>query len=357
MKRSIEVSQAIENARQALRREDLARARQWARQAVRLDPHSEDAWLILAAVSSPSASLEYLRKALQINPNSARARKGIEWAQRRLQETPEAENRPRNGDPLSRPRRSGAAPKRNLYPLLLITLGCLALAVAGVSALSFPAVASVLSLGQVPPTTPAHPQVWAQAEIAKPTYTVTPSPLPATPTATLAPTQAPADTPTPQPTFTPEPTATPGTLLMEIVPDTPTPELAAVTVPDAPSLSMPKGVRWIDVNLSQQRVYAYEGDTLVNSFVVSTGTWQTPTVTGQFHIWIKLRSTTMTGPGYYLPNVPYTMYFYKGYGLHGTYWHNNFGTPMSHGCVNLSIPDAEWLYNWASVGTLVNVHY
>ena len=64
----------------------------------------------------------------------------------------------------------------------------------------------------------------------------------------------------------------------------------------------------------------------------------------------------MSGPGYYLPDVPYVMYFYDGYGLHGTYWHSNFGTPMSHGCVNLSIPDAEWLYNWADVGTLVNIH-
>ena len=64
----------------------------------------------------------------------------------------------------------------------------------------------------------------------------------------------------------------------------------------------------------------------------------------------------MTGPGYYLPGVPYTMYFYKGYALHGTYWHDNFGTPMSHGCVNLETNDAEWLYEFASVGTLVNVH-
>lgn len=111
------------------------------------------------------------------------------------------------------------------------------------------------------------------------------------------------------------------------------------------------------MDLSQQRVYAYEGDTVVNSFVVSTGTWQTPTVTGSYKVWIKLRSTAMSGPGHYLPDVPYTMYFYKGYGLHGTYWHNNFGTPTSHGCVNLSIPDAEWLYNFSSVGTVVNVHY
>jgi lipoprotein-anchoring transpeptidase ErfK/SrfK len=65
----------------------------------------------------------------------------------------------------------------------------------------------------------------------------------------------------------------------------------------------------------------------------------------------------MSGPGYSLPDVPFTMFFYQGYAIHGTYWHNNFGTPMSHGCVNLTIPDAEWIYNWSSVGTLVNVHY
>jgi lipoprotein-anchoring transpeptidase ErfK/SrfK len=65
----------------------------------------------------------------------------------------------------------------------------------------------------------------------------------------------------------------------------------------------------------------------------------------------------MVGPGYDLPNVPYVMYFYQGYGLHGTYWHHNFGHPMSHGCVNFKTEDAGWLYNWASVGTLVNIHY
>jgi lipoprotein-anchoring transpeptidase ErfK/SrfK len=65
----------------------------------------------------------------------------------------------------------------------------------------------------------------------------------------------------------------------------------------------------------------------------------------------------MAGPGYYLSDVPNVMYFYKGYGLHGTYWHNNFGTPMSHGCVNFTIPDSSWVFNFASVGTVVNVHY
>jgi hypothetical protein len=114
--------------------------------------------------------------------------------------------------------------------------------------------------------------------------------------------------------------------------------------------------RWIDVDVSQQRLTAYDGSTPVKSFVISTGTAAHPTVIGQFRIWIKLEATDMRGPGYHLEDVPHTMYFYQGYGLHGAYWHNNFGTPMSHGCVNLDLSDAAWLFDFASVGTLVNVH-
>ncbi len=102
---------------------------------------------------------------------------------------------------------------------------------------------------------------------------------------------------------------------------------------------------------------AYEGNVPVRVIAVSTGLPRTPTPTGQFRIWAKLRYDDMSGPGYYLPNVPYVMYFYGGYGLHGTYWHNNFGRPMSHGCVNLPTSEAEWLFHWAEVGTLVNIHY
>jgi LysM repeat protein len=124
-----------------------------------------------------------------------------------------------------------------------------------------------------------------------------------------------------------------------------------------PPSDAPTEGRWIDVNLSTQTLTAYEGRTPVYSAVVSTGRANTPTVVGQFRIWIKLRYDDMSGPGYYLRDVPYVMYFYRGYGLHGTYWHNNFGTPMSHGCVNLRNSDAAWLFNWASVGTLVVTHY
>ncbi|MGC9397301.1 MAG: LysM peptidoglycan-binding domain-containing protein [Anaerolineae bacterium] len=117
------------------------------------------------------------------------------------------------------------------------------------------------------------------------------------------------------------------------------------------------GEKWIDVNLSTQTIVAYQGQTAVYSARVSTGLWGTPTVVGTYAIYAKYVSAPMSGPGYYLPNVPHIMYFYKGYGIHGAYWHNNFGTPMSHGCVNLSLADAEWFYNWAPMGTKVVTHY
>jgi LysM repeat protein len=119
----------------------------------------------------------------------------------------------------------------------------------------------------------------------------------------------------------------------------------------------PTGGKWIDVNLSQQRLTAYVGSSAVFSAVISGGLPRTPTVVGRFSVRTKLRSTTMSGPGYYMPNVPYTMYFYKGYAIHGTYWHNNFVRPMSHGCVNMRTPDAAWLYNWAPLGTPVVTHW
>ncbi len=151
---------------------------------------------------------------------------------------------------------------------------------------------------------------------------------------------------------------------------TPTVDTAAYNQPTPPTvLPLPSdsytatsyGERWIEVNLTTQTVTAYEGQVPVYSALTSTGTWQYPTVVGTYEVYVKYDKTRMRGgygaDAYDLPDVPYVMYFYRGYGLHGTYWHNNFGTPMSHGCVNLSISDAEWVYNWASVGTKVVTHY
>jgi LysM repeat protein len=115
--------------------------------------------------------------------------------------------------------------------------------------------------------------------------------------------------------------------------------------------------RWIDVDLSSQTVRAYQGNVVVQSMVVSTGISRYPTPVGRFRIYSKYPSVNMSGPGYYLPGVPHTMFFYKGYALHGTYWHSNFGRPMSHGCINLTRADAAWLYSWAGVGTQVVIHW
>ncbi len=382
---------AVQHARDALRENRRSDARQWAERAAQLAPQMEDPWLILAAVASPKASLDYIQKALKINPQSRRAHRGMEWAMQRLREpVPElAETRqslvsrlpttrtPAAPEPAGEPA-AGAAPgrkPRSPLAIILVGIGLLVCVAAGISAAMSPALASIIEQ-QVQP---ARPPSWAVASIAKPTYTPgAPLAFDMQPTEPTEATEAAEATPAPpletstisldspfidpstptlvgqQPTTEEPPTAEPtwsGSLGMDYVNDTPAPATPAS------GYNAGSGEHWIDVNLSQQMLYAYAGDTVVNSFLISTGTWLHPTVTGRYHVYVKLRYTDMSGADYYLPNVPYTMYFYQGYGLHGTYWHHNFGTPMSHGCVNLSIPDAEWLYNFASVGTLVNVHY
>lgn len=114
--------------------------------------------------------------------------------------------------------------------------------------------------------------------------------------------------------------------------------------------------RWIQIDLSNQRLVAWEGTKPVYAVIISTGKTATPTVLGTFAVQTKHRTTRMTGPGYDVPNVPHTMYFHRGYAIHGAYWHNRFGTPVSHGCVNVAPNHAEWLFKWATVGTPVVVH-
>jgi lipoprotein-anchoring transpeptidase ErfK/SrfK len=114
--------------------------------------------------------------------------------------------------------------------------------------------------------------------------------------------------------------------------------------------------RWIEVNVSTERLIAWEGNKPVYAIVVSTGTEHHPTITGIFAIQTKLRTARMRGEDYDISDVPYTMYYSGSYAIHGAYWHNSFGTPVSHGCVNVAVDHAQWLFNWASVGTPVVVH-
>lgn len=121
----------------------------------------------------------------------------------------------------------------------------------------------------------------------------------------------------------------------------------------------------ISVDLGSQKLMAWENGKIVYETRVSSGMNLTPTVKGKFKIYYKTPLTDMRGPSpykniypsgkYLTKNVPNTMYFYQGYAIHGAYWHNNFGRVASHGCVNTPLAAAQWLYEWAPVGTQVVV--
>jgi lipoprotein-anchoring transpeptidase ErfK/SrfK len=327
----------------ALKNGDTRTARRLAEYAVALDKDRVEAWLLLAAVASPQASLFYLNHALQIDPQNRRIRQGIHWAVNRLRKAQPAPLLVGNIIPHSIPTKNFVHARKGFpWPaILLMVLFITTMLASGGWFISS-------SFAKEDNRTIQEINYLLEISLEKatrtPTYTPTLTPtmtltLTLTPTPTLTPTVTltPTDTSTPQPTHTSEP-----------------PPVQA-NIP-----GLPPGVgltdRWIDIDLSEQRTYAYQGNELVNSFLVSTGTWEHPTVTGTYNIYVKYTFADMSGPGYYLSSVPYVMYFYKGYGLHGTYWHNKFGTPMSHGCVNLRTEDAGWLFDWASVGTTVHVH-
>jgi len=109
--------------------------------------------------------------------------------------------------------------------------------------------------------------------------------------------------------------------------------------------------KWIEVSLDEQKLRAWEGNRVVKEFLISSGKWGA-TPKGTFNIWYKTRNQSMIGGSkalgtyYNLPNVPHNMFFHKGYAIHGAYWHNNFGTPMSHGCVNSPLDQVAELFEW-----------
>jgi lipoprotein-anchoring transpeptidase ErfK/SrfK len=278
-----------------------------------IQPDHVEALLWLAGLADdPWQSIRYLDRVLHVSPRHEQARQGMSWARKRLQLQAEAA-----AQPVSKGRSRGPS----VYDTLLLGSIAAALVVACVIlifvAWQTPGMAGVAQQPRIdPPVTPTSTQ---------------------TPTHTPIPTTTPTPTPTFEPTWTPTPLATP------------TPALNG-------SLTTSRGEKWIELDLSEQRLTAHEGDVAVFSALVSTGVARMPTPTGEFKILYKVRAQAMSGPGYYLPNVQYVAYFYRSYAIHGTYWHNNFGQPMSHGCVNLTNRDAEWMYAWAPVGTPVRIH-
>ncbi|MBN1935131.1 MAG: L,D-transpeptidase family protein [Anaerolineae bacterium] len=283
------------------------RARRLFARVLALQPDNVRALVWLASLADdPRQSIACLERVLKLAPNHSDAQKGLHWAHRRLAD-----------------QNARAQKMAWLDTILISSLAVMAL------------IACVILIW-----------VFAQTPgVARAAYD---------PTATISPPQTPTHTPTSIPTYTPMPTFTPTST------PTATPVLeptatATLVVPGDPSGYTARGEKWIQIDLSDQILTAYEGETEVLSALVSTGVARFPTPIGEHAIFRKVRSQVMSGPGYYLPNVEYVSYFYKGYAIHGTYWHNNFGYPMSHGCVNMTNEDAKWIFEWAPGGTRVLV--
>jgi len=129
---------------------------------------------------------------------------------------------------------------------------------------------------------------------------------------------------------------------------------------DSDAAGAPSGERSVEVDLTEQRLRAFEGKELRYDFHVSTGKLgRTPT--GTFRIWKKHLAKDMKveikwlDKVYYVPNVPYVMFFYndevpktRGFAIHGTYWHKDYGQPVSHGCINMKTEDARKLFYWTT---------
>ena len=304
------------------------------------DAKNETALLWLCYLSDdPNQSMGYVSKALRYHLQSPRVYGALQWTLKRQAATRESPPPGHTPDTTSLEPKPASVPRNPLVERMAF-LAALVLAATSVGwATSLMVRGEPIAAAALEPTT-ASPVTMATSGQSDHLVSSTPSPLPPTPS-------PPPPTATPSPSPTPSPTATP-------LPPTVTP---IPTIPVPASASHVGVGRWIDVDLTNQVLTAYDGDNAVHSVLVSTGRSQTPTPTGQYRIYVKFVTDDMQGVDYFLPAVPWVMYFHGGYGIHGTFWHDNFGEQMSHGCVNLPPSEAEWLFNWSEVGTLVNIHY
>ena len=344
---------AVELARQALLQGDRNLAHRMAEQAASLAPDWEDPWLVLAASSELADSWAYLEKAQKINPNSKRVRKGFEWLERQghIGQTIQSRPEPAATTPLKQtqmqPLSSDTQPVFDIHPAarnrplrMFWMLGALLLIVVGVSAWSAsrsPAFAAIMGKSET-----GGSINYARADIAKPTYTASPTPT---------------TVPSPTPTNTPIPTSTPAPTW------TPVPEnTQEVYGPPEPVYT---GSKYILVDISEQHLYAYEGDALVYSFVASTG-MNNATRTGHFSVLNKIPNAYGATWDIWMPN--WLGIYWSGTlqnGIHALpimsngarLWSGYLGTPISYGCVVLGVNEAEQLYNWADIGTPVVIRW
>ncbi|MGD0876548.1 MAG: L,D-transpeptidase family protein [Anaerolineales bacterium] len=372
---SIQPSQALNKAINALQRGDKHAARSWAQIAAALAPDVEEPWLILAAVAKPQASIAYLERALAINPESTRARAGLVWAHQqhaRLQTQPVRRAAPSssatagqptaissttpNGKPVFQTPSKAPTRRRFLIPLILVVLAVCLIAVGAF----WPAAGSSVSaaiLGNPGSSQDNQILSWLPARPVKPTDTPLPmaSPTPIT-TPSSTPFQPSSSTPTPEPTDTAVPTST---------------ATARPTVTPSPTIMQPVaaqqipqgGQKLIVVSISQEHVFAYQGGMLVYSFVASTGSGNS-TRTGTFSILDKIPKAYASTWNFWMPDW---MGIYYAGGLEDGFhslpllnngqrlWGNSLGTPVTYGCIVLGIQDSETLYDWAEIGTTVQI--
>jgi lipoprotein-anchoring transpeptidase ErfK/SrfK len=261
-------------------------------------------------------------------------------------------------EPVIAPAPKPSKKRSPLYLPLFFLLGLIVVIVAGWSAVNTPALASILSVSAVATPTQAMQQFWAQAMLSKPTYTPTVTPLPEATSTVLPEVLAEVNIP--------EASATPGLLSAEIVADTPTPEYAVSNSSDpAAPLGAYNGSKYILVDISEQHLYAYENNALVYSFVASTG-MNNATRTGHFAVQSKIPSAYGSTWNIWMPN--WLGIYWAGStenGIHalpilsngGILWAGFLGRPISYGCVVLGTYESELLYNWADMGTPVEIQW
>jgi len=375
------------------------------RASLALDPQDHQAWLWLAGVVvKPEESIEHLERVLELSPNDPHALEGIQWARKKLGSQPSTGTldvaiSPSEQPNMVRSRNSsidGPTTPANIkgLPLMWIALvlcGVLLLLVStAVLCISIGFPQSLLQYVQGIMPEPVQTSI-AIAETntsnASPTFTIMPAPvitskatirLTAVPIATVEfrpPTRSlltgqfitiatsPAvilPSPTPHTTellsFLPSwhPAISPMAALRRSSWQRP-----AALWEKGPKKTQPRASiegKRIEIDIGEQTLRAFEGDNLVMEFIVSTGPKNAPTVQGKFYILSKYRAIDMSGPGYYVPAVPYTMFFHDGYAIHGAYWHDKFGQPTGHGCVNMKTEDAKHLFEWSEPRLVQNTH-
>jgi lipoprotein-anchoring transpeptidase ErfK/SrfK len=315
----------LDQARTLLARGRADRATRLLRAALEVDPDNIGVLLAMAeAVEEESAKRRYLAKIIALEPNNQEALGAL----RALDQPAEPAT--------VRPQRGPRFANLDLRPLKPTTvpgwLGWLVFAAIFVVGLSSGGLLAVRG------RTPFWQALLAPTETATPTQTYTPT---MTPTVTETPTV----TWTPTATETHTVTSTPTSTLTETPTQTPTPTETPPYTHTPTSTPTPE--RWIDVNLTTQTLVAYEGSTPVLTTLISSGSMDFPTIVGTYYVHLKLLEQTMTGEGYSTEDVPFVQYFHDSYSLHGAYWHDDFGRPRSHGCINLPLEEAEWLYYWS----------